>query len=134
MFFRDILKHSSGEESSFEHVKKALESMDGVALYINEFKKHKENKEKLQELSEKISGYKGKFAGKTFIRQASLLKLSPKPQVSFLNSYFHSLGKNVLFIKWFSYLLQRKSFQFLSLQRRNKNASLSCTRSKRLIQ
>lgn len=53
-----MLKYSKAEEGCYDHVKKALEAMDSVATYINEFKKIKENKEKLQELSEKISGYK----------------------------------------------------------------------------
>lgn len=61
LFFQQLVKKTNPDEPAFEHVKKAMESLESLAKYINQHKNDKENREKLQEIENNLSGFKVRF-------------------------------------------------------------------------
>jgi len=78
LFFKDFLKVTKTDENCYEILKKAYDSLEAVAIYINDYKRDKENKAKLKEIQRKVRGFKKiDIQGRFFHRESSLLKLKP---------------------------------------------------------
>jgi len=79
LFFKYLLKNTKPEDGCSEVLKKAYNSLEAVATYINDYKREKENAQKLKAIQKILKKYKKKIEvpSRFFYKESVMTKLKP---------------------------------------------------------